>query len=135
MIYRLEALDAFCDKCKRSFGEDDSEPATAPGGGFPTDMKKARALMKEYGWIRRGNQELVPSMRLRRRCFRAARSVGGTRQMNIDFRTKVPGMVCVCGQKLDGCSGPRMPKAEDVTICAYCGACLVFEADLSLRQR
>lgn len=50
-IYKLTSLDAFCDECKRSFGEIDSEPANAPGIGLWTSSaREARKDMKTYGW-------------------------------------------------------------------------------------
>jgi hypothetical protein len=50
-VHKLVSLDAFCDECKRAFGEIDSEPANAPGVGLWTSSTRAaRRDMKTYGW-------------------------------------------------------------------------------------
>ena len=47
----LTCLDAYCDKCKRSFGDRDEEPATAPGvGHWNSSPREARRDMATYGW-------------------------------------------------------------------------------------
>lgn len=50
-IHALTSLDAYCDQCKRSFGEALDEPATAPGlGHWQVGKMDARRDMKTYGW-------------------------------------------------------------------------------------
>lgn len=60
MIHRLSSLDIYCDNCHRSFGEDVSEPATAVGNSFTSNIRTARRELLTYDWKRRGGKDLCP---------------------------------------------------------------------------
>ena len=71
-IISLTCLDAYCDQCKRSFGEADDEPANAPGiGRWTSNSRTARADMKTYGWTTkryyRGTYDYCPSCSTKRK--------------------------------------------------------------------
>lgn len=47
-----------------------------------------------------------------------------------------PRCACVCGHELDRASGVHNavpPRPDDLSLCAYCGEVLQFNADLTLR--
>jgi hypothetical protein len=71
-IIQLISLDAYCDECKRSFGEADDEPANAPGiGRWQVCARDARADMKTYGWTKeryfRGTRDYCPECSAKRK--------------------------------------------------------------------
>lgn len=52
----------------------------------------------------------------------------------LDVTTDTPPTKCPeCGHKIDAATGPVVPKAGDVSICIYCSAINVFNADRTIR--
>jgi hypothetical protein len=58
-VIQITRCDAWCDECKRTFGDSSDEPDTSPGAARER-IRDCRADMKFFGWVRRGNRDLCP---------------------------------------------------------------------------